>query len=67
MNTYIMKYNELERKLSKEGCFLFREGGNHPLWFSPITRKTFPTSKHKSKEVRPGTLKNIERLSGVKF
>jgi len=58
-----MKYNELERKLSEAGCSEVRKGGNHPIWYSPITGITFPTSNHKSQEVRPGTLRNIERLS----
>jgi predicted RNA binding protein YcfA (HicA-like mRNA interferase family) len=62
-----MKYSELERKLSKAGCYELRNGGNHPIWFSPLTGKTFPTGHHKSEEVKSKTLKNIIELSGVKF
>jgi len=62
-----MKYSELERKLSKAGCQLVRSGGNHPIWFSPITGMTFPTGNHKNEEVKTGTLKSISKLSGVKI
>ncbi|MDR0833269.1 MAG: type II toxin-antitoxin system HicA family toxin [Candidatus Symbiothrix sp.] len=62
-----MKYSELERKLVKAGCYEVRAGGRHPIWFSPITGKTFPTGHHKSEEVRPGTLKDIIESSGIKF
>jgi predicted RNA binding protein YcfA (HicA-like mRNA interferase family) len=61
-----MKYSELERKLAKAGCY---EVGNadHPLWYSPITKRTFATSHHKSQEVKPKTLSSIKKQSGVKF
>jgi predicted RNA binding protein YcfA (HicA-like mRNA interferase family) len=60
-----MKYSELERKLSKAGCQLVKSGGNHPIWFSSITGKTFPTGNHKNEKVKTGTLKSISKLSGV--
>jgi hypothetical protein len=44
-----------------------KSGGNHPIWFSPITGKTFPTGNHKNEEVKTGTLKSISKLSGVKI
>lgn len=62
-----MKYSELEKKLIKAGCLLKREGANHPQWYSPITGKTFSTSRHKAEEVPSGTLKKISKDSGVKF
>ncbi len=37
----------------------------HPEWYSPITGKYFPTSNHGSKEVAPGTLRNIIRDAGI--
>jgi len=57
-----MKYSELERKLSKAGCQLVKSGGNHPIWFSPITGKTFPTGNPENEEVKTGTLKLIKQL-----
>lgn len=62
-----MKYAELHRKLRKAGCYLVKNGANHPHWFSPATGNTFPTSYHDGEEVKPGTLKNISKLSGIKF
>ncbi|MDR1343536.1 MAG: type II toxin-antitoxin system HicA family toxin [Prevotellaceae bacterium] len=61
-----MKYSEVERKLKKHGCCYVR-GGPHPIWFSPITEIEFPLSNHQSEEVRPGTLKQISKLSGIKL
>jgi predicted RNA binding protein YcfA (HicA-like mRNA interferase family) len=61
-----VKYSEVERKLSKAGCYFVRQGKKHPIWYSPITDKEFQTSNHKSEEVKFGTLKSISRDSGVK-
>jgi predicted RNA binding protein YcfA (HicA-like mRNA interferase family) len=62
-----MKYSELERRLKSLGCWWREDGGNHPIWFSPITGNKFPMSYHKSEEVKKGTLKNILNLAGVKL
>ena len=62
-----MKYSELERKLKTAGCSLFRNGKRHPIWISPITGEMFELSYHSSQEVRPGTLNNILKASGVKI
>lgn len=51
-----MKYNELERKIKKAGCYptgVDRNG--HPLWFSPKTGKEFKFSHHGKEEVAKGT------------
>ena len=37
-----MKYTELERLLRKAGCYLVRNG-DHPIWYSPISKKEFAT------------------------
>lgn len=60
-----MKYNELHRKLKKHGCYLIGEEAGHPLWYSPITDKTFTTSHHGKQEVATGTLKSIMRDAGL--
>lgn len=62
-----MKYSEVERKLTKAGCYYLKDGKKHPIWFSPITDKAFQLSKHRSEEVKFGTLKSISRDSGVKL
>lgn len=61
-----MKYSELERRLLKFGCYSIEvQQCGHPLWFSPITGKTFMTSNHKSREIATGTLKKILRDAGI--
>ncbi|HEY3388215.1 MAG TPA: type II toxin-antitoxin system HicA family toxin [Prolixibacteraceae bacterium] len=62
-----MKYSEVEKKLKKEGCSFYKDGSNHPIWFSPITGKKFSLSYHRSEEVKSGTLKSISKDSGVKL
>ena len=61
-----MKYNELERKLRKIGCY--PTGGSidgHPEWYSPVTGLYFPMSHHQHQEVASGTLRRIKRDSGL--
>lgn len=61
-----MKYSELEAELKAAGCFVVRKGGNHRIWFSPITEKKFPLGHHGAKEVPPSTERNVRKVSGVK-
>lgn len=61
-----MKYNELERKLKKAGCYPTGETqSGHPLWCSPKTGKRFRFSHHVKEEVATGTLKSILRAAGL--
>lgn len=60
-----MKYSELEKILKNAGCTVYREGGNHRLWHSPITGKIFPVGHHKTQEVPKGTLKRILQAAGL--
>jgi len=62
-----MKYSEIERKLRNAGCYFYRRGGSHDIWFSPITDKKFALSHHKSEEAPVGTVKSISNDSGVKL
>lgn len=61
-----MKYSELEAELKAAGCYVFRKGGNHLIWYSPITGKFFPLGHHGSKEVPSPTERKVRRQSGVK-
>lgn len=61
-----MKYSELEKKLKKIGCYLFKDGSRHPIWKSPVTNKLFAMSYHKSQEVKNGTLNSIKKSAGLK-
>ena len=54
-----MKVSQLTRKLSRAGCFVKRHGGDHDVWYSPITGKTDAVSRHDSEEVKKGTLRRI--------
>lgn len=60
-----MKYSELKRHLSDEGCFVVRQGGNHEIWYSPKTGRSFPLCRHNTAEVYVVTLKKIINQSGI--
>lgn len=62
-----MKYSEVKRKLQKAGCYCEREGANHEIWYSPLTGREFPVSRHNSEEAKTGTIKSITKQSGVKL
>jgi hypothetical protein len=62
-----VKYSEAERELRKAGCFFIGYRDGHPLWYSPITHKSFKLGHHRSQEIRTGTAKKIEIESGVKL
>ena len=62
-----MRYSELEKILTKAGCFLKRNGRSHPLWYSPITDRHFAMGHHKSEEVKRSTLSKILKEAGVKL
>ena len=61
-----MKYNELHKLLKKAGCYdTGKVMAGHPLWYSPITKKYFPTSHHGAEEVKKGTLNSIRKSAGI--
>ena len=57
----IIKTNQFVRRLKAAGCSLVRHGGEHDIWYSPITGLTERVPHHGSKEVHPGLLKTLER------
>lgn len=61
-----MRYGEVEKLLRKNRCTVIREGANHRMWYSEITQKTFPVSRHKTQEVPKGTLDSILKSAGLK-
>lgn len=61
-----MKTSELIRLLKQHGCYLVRHGGNHDVWYSPITRQFIVVARHEGKEVSKGTAKAILKNSGIK-
>ena len=60
-----MKIKELERKLKESGCWFLGHGKRHDHWFSSITNRSFPIPRHGTKEMPLGTLKEIQKQSGV--
>ena len=61
-----MKYSELEKQLKEIGCYVYKEGASHTLWYSPVTGKKFPVGRHKGQDVKKGTLESIKRDAGLK-
>lgn len=63
----MVKYNELEKKLKKAGCYdTGEQQAGHPLWFCPSTGKSFQLSNLGSEEVAKGTLNKILKAAGLK-
>jgi mRNA interferase HicA len=60
-----MKYSELIAELKTAGCYFLKHGGNHDMWYSPITEKRFPVPRHQSHEVPKETEKAIKRQAGI--
>lgn len=60
-----MRYSELEKELRKAGCYILKEGASHTIWYSPITGKKFPVSRHKTEEIKTGTFKSIKKDAGL--
>ena len=63
---YNMKYSELKKILKKHGCYKDDEGSNHEKWYSPITKQYFSVGRHDKQEVAEGTLRAIQKQSGIK-
>lgn len=42
-----MKRAKLIKHLTKYGCYLIREGGNHSIYFNPISQKISTVPRHK--------------------
>ena len=63
-----MKYNELEKRVKKNGCYdTGEQQAGHPLWYCPKTDMYFQMSNHgKEEEVAKGTLNAILRAAGLK-
>ena len=60
-----MKTSELIKFLKQYGCYFLRHGGNHDIWYSPITGNEFEVWRH-SKEIPTGTANSILKKAGIK-
>lgn len=61
-----MKTSELLKLLKKHGITFVCNGGNHDIYYSPITHKKLKIGRHGSKEVATGTVNQILRDAGLK-
>ena len=61
-----MKYSDLEKELKAAGCWIKREGKGHTIWFSPITNQQFTVGRHRTEDVKLGTLNSIRKAAGLK-
>lgn len=59
------KIIELKREFQKAGCYFDHNGGNHEIWYSPITENYFPMSRHNQQEVRKEMEKALRKQAGV--
>ena len=59
-----MKSREVLKRLKADGCYETRTKGSHVQLKHP-TKKGTVTVPHPKKSMTPGTLKSIERQSGV--
>lgn len=62
-----MKISELVKLLKANGCHKERDGGNHEIWYSPVSKKRFQVPRHGSKEVKTGLLNGILKQAGLKY
>lgn len=61
-----MKGSELKRLLRKSKCKKVGEYDGHERWYSPISGKEFPVTRHDSQEVAVGTVNRILKDAGLK-
>ena len=61
-----MKVSELKRMLKENGCYFVKDGGEHEMWFSPISGKKLRVPRHDAKELPTGTKNRILKDAGLK-
>ncbi|PJG85685.1 type II toxin-antitoxin system HicA family toxin [Conservatibacter flavescens] len=60
-----MRSSDLIKELKAHGCYLKRQGkGDHQIWFSPKTGKTFPVP-HPKGNLPIGTIRSIKKSAGL--
>ncbi len=58
-----MKRVKLIKHLTKNGCYLLREGGKHSVFYNPISRKISTVPRHP--EVKQFTAEKICKDLGI--
>ena len=56
-----MKIKQFVQELKKAGCLLVRHGGEHDVWFSPLTGNKEAIPRHDSQELPKGLERKIRR------
>lgn len=56
----------MAKLMQKAGCYKVREGGNHEIWYSPVTNREFPFPRHYNQELGTGIENKIRKDSGLK-
>ena len=63
----MVKYNELFRKLKKEGWYVKRQKGSHVIMLHREREGRLTIPYHAGKEVKKGLLRSILKQSGLKL
>lgn len=61
-----MRVSEFRKAVAKIGCQKVREGGNHEIWYSPITGEYFRLSRDRNKDLTPEAESKLRKLAGLK-
>ncbi|MGQ2982412.1 type II toxin-antitoxin system HicA family toxin [Flavobacterium sp.] len=59
------KVNEVLKRLTDDGWYLYRHGANHDLYRHPSKPGQIPVPRHGAKEMAKGTLKSILGKAGL--
>lgn len=64
-----MTFKEVDKRLREDGWVekLPRKKGSHRQYVHPQKPGKVTVPEHKGQDLKPGTLKNIEKQSGVKL
>jgi predicted RNA binding protein YcfA (HicA-like mRNA interferase family) len=60
-----MSFNELRKRLERDGWFIERTGKHH-IYAHPVKPGKIPVGKHGNHEVPKGTLNQILKAAGLK-
>ncbi len=60
-----MKTSELIKLLKNHGVYFKRHGGEHDIYYSPLTKRSVSVPRH-TKEVKTGTANNVLKKAGIK-
>ncbi len=62
-----MNGKEVIKRLQKEGWIVLKVEGSHYMMKNIVLNKKIPVPVHGSKDIKIGTIKTIEKQTGVKL